>query len=204
MQSVLCHWFVWYRTSSHALPVRFAGIGRGDKYYSRMTIIKCGVSAYLCAIWSLQLPEQCRMTWTLLNVKGTTLNGTAGVAVGGAQQNMKPSCWWIWKGWCCIFISFLNLDSISSSKFQKSDSDCQTAPVLSSPVLSCPVSHSVMASPLNFKSIQHFQNFSYVIWAHPDISSVITQDLNLGGILRRFPLDPNGDFCLFLGAKQGV
>lgn len=71
--------------------------------------------------------------------------------------------------------------------------------------LSHPPSPSVvMYSPLNSKSIQHFQNFSYVTWAHPDICSTITQLLNLGGILRRSPPDPDGDFCLFLGAKLSV
>lgn len=83
------------------------------------------------------------------------------------------------------------------------DTYCQAAPVKQSvtPELS---PTAVMYSPLNFISIQHFQDFSYVTWAHPDISSAITQYLNLGGILRRSPLDPDGDFCLFLGAKQSV
>lgn len=94
---------------------------------------------------------------------------------------------------------------VSSFVRQKSTSNayCQTAPVKQSvtPELS---PTAVMYSPLNFISIQHFQDFSYVTWAHPDISSAITQYLNLGGILRRSPLDPDGDFCLFLGAKQSV
>lgn len=94
---------------------------------------------------------------------------------------------------------------VSSFVCQKGTSDayCRTAPVKQSvtPELS---PTAMMYSPLNFISIQHFQDFSYVTWAHPDISSAITQYLNLGGILRRSPLDPDGDFCLFLGAKQSV
>lgn len=96
------------------------------------------------------------------------------------------------------------LKSLYTFIFQKGISDtCKTAPVMQS-VASEFSPTTIIYSLLNFKSTQHFQKFSYVTRAHPDISWVITQYLNLGNILRRSPLGPVRDFCLFLGAKRSV
>lgn len=79
------------------------------------------------------------------------------------------------------------LKSHNTLAFQKIASDaCQAAPVTQS-VSSELSPTAIMYSLLCFKSTQHFQNFSYVTWAHPAISWAITLYLNLGNILRRSP-----------------
>ncbi len=86
---------------------------------------------------------------------------------------------------------------MSSFISQNGTSDiCQAAPVMQS-VASALSPTATMWSLLYFKSTQHLQNFSYVTWAHPDISSATTQYLNLGNILRRSPLDLMVTFAFF-------
>lgn len=86
---------------------------------------------------------------------------------------------------------------VSTFTFQKGTSDTsRAAPVMQS-VASELSPTAIMYSLLYFKSTQRFQIFSYVTWAHPDISSAITQYLNLGNILRRSPLHPMVTFAFF-------
>lgn len=94
-----------------------------------------------------------------------------------------------------------SLKSHNTFTFQKITFDtCQAAPVTQS--VSPELSPTAMVySLLYFKSTQHFQNFSYVTWAHPAISWAITQYLNLGNILRRSPPWTRSWLLPFFGSK---
>lgn len=95
------------------------------------------------------------------------------------------------------FVANKTQKMVSAFTFQKGTSDTSRAAPVTQSVASELSPTAIMYSLLYFKSTQRFQIFSYVTWAYPDISSAITQYLNLGNILRRSPLHPMVTFAFF-------